>query len=65
MEMHKYLVSELDRKFDIEKKKVLLYIDTLKSIKNNPSIKDAEKEFNSFKIQAELYYDFHIKSRIM
>ena len=48
MDMIKYLVSEQDRKIDIEKKKVLLYIDTLKRMKASPSIVNAEKEFNSF-----------------
>ena len=48
MNMIKYLVSEQDRKIDIEKKKVLLYIDTLKRMKASTSIVNAEKEFNSF-----------------
>jgi hypothetical protein len=50
METQKHWVSELDRKRDIERKKAILYMDTLKNIKANPSIKYIEKEFNSFKI---------------
>ena len=41
IDMKKYLVSELDRKIDIEKKKALLYIDTLQKIKANPNIHNA------------------------
>jgi hypothetical protein len=43
--MKKYEVSEIDRKIDLEKKKLLLYIDVLKYMKANPKIANAEKEF--------------------
>ena len=65
MDTKKYEVSEIDRKVDIEKKKTLLYIDTLKRMKGNPNIKNPQIEFTQFQKEAEKYYDFHIKSRVL
>ena len=46
--MKNYEVSEIDRKIDLERKKIMLYQDMLEYMKANPKVVNAEKEFKLF-----------------